>query len=75
MMAQGKTARVSPRFSYGGARFDEWMADHFAASVLIPPHLLKEEWPKFQDIVQISRHFDVPVGVMLAMLKRVGLIA
>ena len=60
--------------TWGGARFYEWMADHFAVCVSVPIYLLEREWSKCQDIVKMARHFDVPFMVMVSVLKRAKLI-
>jgi Zn-dependent peptidase ImmA (M78 family) len=73
ILAHRKTTPVFSRLGYEGAAFNEWMADYFAACVLAPPHLVEKEWPKFKDILQMRRHFDVPFGIIIFMLKRVGL--
>lgn len=73
ILAHRKTTPVFSRVGYEGGCFNEWMADHFASCVLAPPYLVEKEWPKFKDILQMRRYFDVPFGVMISILKRVGL--
>jgi Zn-dependent peptidase ImmA (M78 family) len=54
--------------------FNEIVADHFAAEVLLPRDMLVSEWPKFRDINKMAEHFNVPKPLMYMGLKVMGVI-
>jgi hypothetical protein len=54
--------------------FNELLADHFAAVMLIPPELVRKTWPEVKDISKMATIFEVPGSVMWLGLKRMRLI-
>ncbi|MBT4510992.1 MAG: ImmA/IrrE family metallo-endopeptidase [Chloroflexi bacterium] len=51
----------------------ERLADYFAASILMPRHMVHEMWPKVKNIEEMALIFDVPEGVMEDWLIRLRL--
>jgi Zn-dependent peptidase ImmA (M78 family) len=54
--------------------FNEVLADHFSANILIPSDLAKQKWAENQDINRMADIFDVPRPVMFLSLRNLGLI-
>ena len=54
--------------------FNEFLADHFSASILLPYESVVEKWPEIRDINEMAHVFNVPGPVMYGALKIKGLI-
>lgn len=50
--------------------FNELLADHFAANILMPERQVKMVWPEVQDLDQMATIFDVPKSVVWFALKQ-----
>jgi hypothetical protein len=74
ILAHKETTPVFSRIGSEERIFNEGLADHFAASVLVPPRWVRREWPKFKDVAQMAAHFDAPYTAMFATLRRLGLV-
>jgi len=53
--------------------FNELLADHFSAVILMPGEWVKKIWPEVKDISQMAAIFDVPKPVVWFALKRLRL--
>ncbi len=56
-----------------GVYFNEALADHFSASILIPRELARQKWAENHDVSNMADIFDVPRPVMFMTLKILGL--
>jgi hypothetical protein len=54
--------------------FNELLADHFAAIILMPEKWVKEKWTEVKDISQMAATFNVPRPIVWFALKHLGLI-
>ena len=54
--------------------FNEVLADHFAASVLLPREAVAAKWAETGDIDRMAVIFDVPRPIMYLALKIAGLV-
>ena len=54
--------------------FNELLADHFSACMLVPEHLMKSKWQESKDVRKLAAVFDVPEPVMYLGLKFMRLI-
>ena len=54
--------------------FNELLADHFAAIILMPENLVRETWTEVKDMSQMAAIFDVPKPVVWFALKHMELI-
>jgi hypothetical protein len=54
--------------------FNELLADHFAAIILMPERQVEEKWAEVKDIKRMAAIFDVPQSVVWFALKHQGLI-
>jgi hypothetical protein len=54
--------------------FNELLADHFAAIILMPEKQVKQIWAEVQDINQMATIFDVPRPLVWFALKHLSLI-
>jgi len=54
--------------------FNELLADHFAANILMPEKWVKEKWTEVKDISQMAAIFDVPRPIVWFALKHLSLI-
>ena len=54
--------------------FNELLADHFAAILLMPEKQVKERWAEVKDINQMATIFDVPQPVVWFALKHLSLV-
>ena len=54
--------------------FNELLADHFAAVLLMPEKQVKEKWAEVKDINQMATMFDVPKSVVWFALKHLSLV-
>jgi hypothetical protein len=59
-------------YSHKGT-FNELLADHFAARILLPEKLVKKKWAEVNDISEMAALFDVPKSVSYFCLKAMGL--
>ena len=67
----------NPLFKHRGSdniNFNEILADHFSASMLIPQEMLPEYWMEYKDIELLADIFKVPKTVMYITLKAENLI-
>ncbi len=74
ILAHGKATPVFKKTScsHKGA-FNELLADHFAAIILLPEKWVKEKWTEINDLSEMAALFDVPKSVMYLGLKAMGL--
>jgi len=54
--------------------FNELLADHFSAILLMPEKQVKEKWAEVRDINQMATMFDVPKPVVWFALKQLRLV-
>ena len=54
--------------------FNELLADHFAAIILMPEKQVRERWAEVKDINQMATIFDVPKPVVWFALKHLSLV-
>jgi hypothetical protein len=54
--------------------FNEILADHFAACLLMPKEWVEECWPRFQDVRAMADRFDVPKRQMRRRLNQLSLL-
>jgi len=54
--------------------FNELLADHFAANMLLPKGWVKKMWPEVKDVGQMAAIFEVPKPIMYLDLRALGLI-
>jgi hypothetical protein len=54
--------------------FNELLADHFAAVMLVPTECVRKIWPEVKDINKMAAIFEVPGSVMWLGLKSMRLI-
>jgi Zn-dependent peptidase ImmA (M78 family) len=54
--------------------FNELLADHFAAIILLPENWVKEKWLELKDVSQMAAIFDVPKPIMYLGLKAMRLV-
>ena len=54
--------------------FNELLADHFSAVILMPKEWIMKIWPEVKDIRQMAAIFDVPQPVMWLAIKSLHLI-
>jgi len=69
--------RATPVFRKRGSivgSFNELLADHFAACVLMPREWVREKWAEVKDLNRIAEIFDVPKSAMCIKLRQLGLI-
>lgn len=57
-----------------GVYFNEVVADHFSANILIPHELARQKWAENQDINRVADIFGVPKPVMFLTLRNLELI-
>jgi hypothetical protein len=75
ILAHGKAAPVFKKTSSSPeGSFNELLADHFAAIMLMPENLVKEKWAEVQDINQMAAIFDVPRPLVWFALKHLSLL-
>ena len=68
--------RTSPVFRKRGVvqgSFNELLADHFALSILMPRHWVKEKWAEVKHLNRMVEIFDVPKPAMCIRLRQLGL--
>jgi hypothetical protein len=54
--------------------FNELLADHFAAILLMPEKQVREKWAEVRDVNQMATTFDVPKSVVWFALKHLSLV-
>jgi Zn-dependent peptidase ImmA (M78 family) len=54
--------------------FNELLADHFSAVMIMPEEIMRKKWPEVKDISKMAVIFDVPEPAMYCGLKHMGLI-
>jgi hypothetical protein len=57
-----------------GIHFNEALADHFSASVLIPREFARQKWTEYHDVNNVADIFDVPRPVMFMTLRILELV-
>jgi len=68
--------RSTPLFKKSSGRegsFNELLADHFAAVMLLPEEWVREKWTEVKDLSKMATIFDVPKPVMYLSLRGMGL--
>jgi hypothetical protein len=75
ILAHGKAAPVFKKTSSSPeGSFNELLADHFAAIILMPEKQVEEKWAEVRDANQMAAIFDVPRPVVWFALKHQSLI-
>jgi Zn-dependent peptidase ImmA (M78 family) len=60
--------------SQKGGSFNELLADHFSAVMIMPEEIMREKWAETKDISKLAAIFDVPEPAMYCGLKYLKLI-
>ena len=55
-------------------RFNEVLADYFAACILMPREWVRKKWVEVKDLDSMTKTFDVPKVVMWIRLRQLGLV-
>ena len=70
--------KATPVFKKTSSRsdgsFNELLADHFAAILLMPEKQVRERWAEVKDVNQMATMFDVPRSVVWFALKHLSLV-
>jgi hypothetical protein len=69
--------RTTPVFRKRGSilgSFNEWLADAFASSILMPREWVEARWAEAGDLARMAEIFDVPKSAMYIKLRQMGLI-
>jgi hypothetical protein len=78
VLAHCKATEATPVFRKApglqGGYFNELLADHFSAIILMPDKLVRERWNEVKDINQMSAIFEVPKTIVWFALKQLHLI-
>ncbi len=78
ILAHCKATEAAPVFRKASGldrgSFNELLADHFAAIVLMPDKLVEERWSEVKDISQMAVMFNVPKTIVWFSLKHLSLI-
>jgi len=74
ILAHCKATPVFRRKRATKGYFNEMLADYFAICILMPREWVKEKWAEVHDLDRMAKIFDVPKPIMVANLKRLGLI-
>jgi len=75
ILAHSKATPVFRKSSCGReGSFNELLADHFAAVMLMPAEWVKKLWPEIKDVGKMAAIFYVPESVMYLGLQFLGLI-
>jgi len=75
ILAHGKATPVFKKSAdHREGFFNEMLADHFAAVILLPSKLVKRVWPGVKDIKQMSDLFETPYMVTWTALKHLRLV-
>jgi hypothetical protein len=75
ILAHGKATPVFKKTSSSPeGSFNELLADHFAAVILMPDKQVKQKWTEVKDVNRLANIFDVPKPVVWFALKHLSLI-
>ena len=75
ILAHCRSTPVFKKAAFGRkGSFNELLADHFAAVILLPEKRVKEKWTEIKDVDQMAAIFDVPKPVMYLGLRVMRLI-
>jgi hypothetical protein len=75
ILAHSKATPVFKKRSHSQkGTFNELLADHFAARILLPEKWVKEKWIEINDLSEMAALFDVPKSVMYLGLKAMRLV-
>ena len=74
VLAHGQCIPVFRKRGVEQGRFNEALADYFAACILMPREWVREKWLEVKDVDRIAKIFDVPKVVMVIRLKQLGLV-
>jgi hypothetical protein len=75
ILAHGKATPVFKKTSSSPeGSFNELLADHFAAIMLMPENLVRKKWAEVQDINQMAAIFEVPRPLVWFALKHLSLL-
>ncbi len=74
IIAHCKTTPVFRKRGTRGGSFNELLATHFAACILMPRKWVKEKWAEVNDLSKMAQIFAVPQSAMCIRLKRLGLL-
>jgi hypothetical protein len=74
VLAHSRCTPVFKRKKDTTINFNEMLADHFSANILLPPETLVPTWEKIGNIERMADIFEVPRPVMLIALRCQGLV-
>lgn len=74
VLAHGQCIPVFKKRGVEQGRFNEVLADYFAACILMPREWVREKWLEVKDTDRIAEIFDVPKPVMVIRLRQLGLV-
>ena len=75
ILAHSKATPVFKKSPYNQeGTFNEMLADHFAAVILLPTRLVQKEWPGLKDIRRTAALFEAPEPVVWATLRLLRMI-
>lgn len=49
--------------------FNEFLADHFSANILMPNDLVLAKWPEIKDVNKVAELFNVPASIICGKLR------
>jgi hypothetical protein len=74
ILAHSKTSPVFRKRDTVVGSFNEWLADCFAVSALMPRKWVEKEWAKVRDLDRMAEIFAVPKPAVCIKLRQLGLI-
>ena len=74
ILAHCKTTPVFKKVGSRRGSFNEFLADHFAGCLLMPPEWAREKWAECHDIGKIAETFGIPKSLAWLGLKASGAI-
>ena len=74
ILAHGECSPVFNKTPNGDINFNEVLADHFAANILLPRETVAAKWAETKDVSRMAAIFDVPRPIMYMALKIEGLV-
>ena len=74
VLAHGQCIPVFRKRGVEQGRFNEALADYFAACILMPREWVREKWLEVKDLDRMAKIFDVPKVVMVIRLKQLGIV-
>ncbi|UCH42601.1 MAG: ImmA/IrrE family metallo-endopeptidase [Dehalococcoidales bacterium] len=74
ILAHCKTSPVFKKIGSNKGSFNEFLADHFAGCLMMPPEWAREKWPECHDIDKMSEIFGIPKSIAWLGLKASQLI-